>query len=108
MANFYHSGYFSSSIFDYDYAAIAETIINEYHPKRIIDLGCGTGALTKAFASRGVYVEAVDGYSQSDFSDYDNIRFTKVDLNNIVTTQSFLKQFDASFDLAISIEVADI
>lgn len=107
MANFYHSGYFSSSIFDYDYAAIAETIIKEYQPKRIIDFGCGTGDLAKAFASRGVTVEAIDGYSTPDFSGYSNLRFTKVDLNNITATQTFLNQLETKFDLAISIEVAE-
>jgi predicted RNA methylase len=107
MANFYHSGYFSSSIFDYDYAAIAETIIKEYQPKRIIDFGCGTGDLARAFASRGVTVVAIDGYSTPDFSAYSNIHFTKVDLNNVAATQKFLKQFEAKFDLAISIEVAE-
>ncbi|WP_407525573.1 methyltransferase domain-containing protein [Lacibacter sp. MH-610] len=107
MTDYYHSGYFSSSIFDYDYAAIAETIIKGYQPKRIIDFGCGTGDLAKAFASRGVTVEAIDGYSTPDFSAYSNIHFTKVDLNNTVATQHFLEQFDGKFDLAISIEVAE-
>ncbi|XVJ67680.1 MAG: class I SAM-dependent methyltransferase [Lacibacter sp.] len=107
MTDYYHSGYFSSSIFDYDYAAIAETIIKEYQPKRIIDFGCGTGDLAKAFASRGVTVEAIDGYSTPDFSAYSNIHFTKVDLNNTVAAQHFLKQFEGKFDLAISIEVAE-
>lgn len=105
--HFYHSGYFSSSIFNYDYAAIAESIIKEYQPKRIIDFGCGTGDLAKAFASRGIAVEAIDGYSNPDFSTYSNIRFTKVDLNNITSTQEFLNRFDVKFDLAVSIEVAE-
>lgn len=107
MANYYHSGYFSSSIFKYDYGFIADVIIKGYQPKRIIDFGCGTGALAKAFASRGVQVQAIDGYSEPDFTAYDTIRFTKVDLNNEVATSEFLQQFDTKFDLAISIEVAE-
>lgn len=107
MHQYYNSNYFTSDIFDYDYGSIADVIINEYQPKRIIDFGCGTGALAKAFASRGVQVQAIDGYSEPDFSAYDTIRFKKVDLNNINTTADFLKQFDTKFDLAISIEVAE-
>jgi hypothetical protein len=107
MANFYSPNYFSSSIFKYDYAAIVESIISEYNPKRIIDFGCGTGDLARAFASQEVAVEAIDGYSIPDFSNYNNIRFTKVDLNDFDATNSFLKQFDLKFDLAISIEVAE-
>lgn len=107
MHQYYSASYFNSEIFDYDYSAIAETIINEYQPKRIIDFGCGTGYLAKAFAARGVTVEAIDGYSMPDFSKYSNIRFTKVDLNNVAATQTFLNQLGAKFDLAISIEVAE-
>ena len=91
MHQYYNSSYFNSEIFFYDYAAIADTIIKEYQPKRIIDFGCGTGDLAKAFASRDVSVEAIDGYSTPDFSLYSNIRFTKVDLNSVTDTQMFLK-----------------
>ena len=67
MTNFYNPTYFSSNIFKYDYTTIVESIISEYNPKRIIDFGCGTGDLAKAFASQGVVVEAIDGYSNPDF-----------------------------------------
>jgi hypothetical protein len=107
MHQYYNSSYFKSEIFDYDYPALAETIIKEYQPKQIIDFGCGTGALAKAFACLGVQVQAIDGYSEPDFSTHDNIRFTKLDLNDIDAVHEFLKQFDAKFDLAISIEVAE-
>lgn len=107
MTNFYNPTYFSSNIFKYDYTTIVESIISAYNPKRIIDFGCGTGDLAKAFASQGVVVEAIDGYSNPDFSNYNNIRFTKVDLNDIEATNAYLKQFDIKFDLAISIEVAE-
>ncbi len=107
MSNYYHSGYFSSSIFKYDYAAIADAIINQYHPETIIEFGCGTGDLAKALAVRGVKVEAIDGYSIPDFTGIQNIRFTKVDLNNVAATEDFLKLLGRKFDLAISIEVAE-
>ena len=107
MQNFYNPNYFSSDIFRYDYAAIAESIIKEYKPKRIIEFGCGNGELAKAFASRGVTVEAIDGYSNPDFSNYSNISFTKVNLNDLSETLNFLKKFEVKFDLALSIEVAE-
>lgn len=107
MSKFYNSNYFSSSIFEYDYAAIAETIIKEYQPKTIIEFGCGTGALAREFASRGITVVAIDGYSMPDFSNYSDVKFTKIDLNNVNETQKFLSSFNSKFDLAISIEVAE-
>lgn len=107
MSNYYHSGYFSSDIFKYDYAAIAEEIIKQYHPGTIIEFGCGTGDLAKAFAARAVKVVAIDGYSIPDFSEYNNIQFTNVDLNNATATEEFLSKYDSKFDLAISIEVAE-
>lgn len=107
MSKYYNSTCFSSGIFQYDYAAIAETIIKEYQPKCIIDFGCGTVALASEFVSRGITVESFDGYSTPDFSMYSNIQFTKVYLNNLTATQEFLNQLNKKFDLAISIEVAE-
>jgi hypothetical protein len=107
MSNYYNNTYFNSNIFDYDYAAIADAIIQQYQPERIIEFGCGNGDLSRALAAKGVYVEALDGYSTPSFSGIPNIRFTKVDLNNSNETQKFLNALTQKFDVALSFEVAE-
>ena len=107
MSIYYNQNYFSSSIFQYDYSAIADAIIEQYKPKSIIEFGCGNGELSMAFAARGVLVEAIDGYSSPDFKHYPNIRFSKVDLNNIEDVNIFLSSLGKKFDISMSFEVAE-
>lgn len=41
--------------------AITETLIAEFKPKRVADLGCGCGLYSHAFARKGVEVFSLDG-----------------------------------------------
>lgn len=107
MSNYYNNNYFTSQIFDYDYDAIADAIIHQYHPGSVIEFGCGNGNLSKALAAKGIIVEAVDGYATPDFTGHEGIRFTKLDLNNDATVKSFLSGLNKKFDIALSFEVAE-
>jgi SAM-dependent methyltransferase len=53
----YHSGYFASDVEGPAAASasvIAQSICETLHPRRVVDIGCGSGALLEALASRGV------------------------------------------------------
>ena len=107
MSNRYHSQYFDSGIFNFDYAPIADAIIKSYQPKTVIEFGCGSGQLSKALAAQGVSIVALDGYATPDFAGFPSIQFYKADLNNPASVKKFLKDLNQSFDLAISMEVAE-
>lgn len=107
MSNYYNQEYFKSEIFDYDYSAIADAIIGQYDPKSVIEFGCGNGDLSRAFAEKGIRVEAIDGYATPDFGNNDLIRFTKVNLNNADEVEKFLASLQGSFDVAFSSEVGE-
>lgn len=105
MSNVYGERYFKSPIFDYDYGAIADAIIDQYHPASVIEFGCGNGELTRALSNRGIFVTALDGYSNPDFFGATGIQFKNVDLNKPEAVISLLGT--AKFDLAICMEVAE-
>ncbi|MEJ8816961.1 class I SAM-dependent methyltransferase [Lacibacter sp. H407] len=107
MNKFYQEKYFNSPIFQYDYAPIADAIVKSYNPKKIIEFGCGSGQLSKALGKRGVAVLALDGYAKPDFSGYDSIKFQSLDLNDETGVSQFLSQLNETYDLAVSLEVAE-
>jgi SAM-dependent methyltransferase len=102
----YNKKYFKSSELNSDFAQIAQTVLDLYHPKTVIEFGCGAGHLAKALASLGVKVTALDGYSEPDFSDYP-IDFIKIDLNDIALVNNYVKNQVQKYDLAICLEVAE-
>lgn len=107
MHKYYTSSYFNSEIFDYNYSIIAQAIINEYQPKRVIEFGCGNGELSKALSNAGVEVTAIDAYSTPNFTEYENINFYQVDLNDTDAVMDLLKVTSTKFDLSICMEVAE-
>jgi len=107
MNNIYEEKYFHSSIFDYDYGPIADAIIEQYHPVSVIEFGCGSGYLSKALNSRGVFVTAIDGYADPDFSGKEGIEFAKVNLNDPAAVDLFLSSLPSKYDVAICMEVAE-
>ncbi|MDQ7947323.1 MAG: methyltransferase domain-containing protein [Pedobacter sp.] len=102
----YGDSYFKEDIFSTDYPILAKNIVSIYQPKRVIEVGCGPGHLTRSLAKLNLEVTAIDGFSTPDFSDYPKINFTKVDLNNSTEMKAFLDQ-QLTFDLAICTEVAE-
>jgi hypothetical protein len=109
MSNYYSKTYFGSNIFDYDYKPIADAIYEAYKPKSVIEFGCGNGGLAKAFSHLPITsFLAIDGYAQPDFTGYENIKFIKIDLNDVNDIEAFLSSVtNQHFDIAISTEVAE-
>lgn len=109
MSTYYNPSYFNSSIFDVDYAPIAEAIIGQYHPKTIIEFGCGNGELSKALAKQDsqITITAIDGYATPDFTGFNQIEFSKIDLNDPGSVKNFLSSLNKKFDVAICMEVAE-
>lgn len=107
MSNYYNANYFGSSIFDYNYSAIAEAIVNTYDPKRVIEFGCGNGELAKELAKRNIEVIAIDGYSKPNYEGYTLVKFFPLDMNNSAATEKLLSEITGKFDVAISLEVAE-
>lgn len=105
--NYYNQQYFSSNIFDYDYAPIANAITEQYAPKSVIEIGCGNGELSKLLSRKGVAVTAIDGYSAPDFSEDNSVKFYKVDLNDANAVKNFFTSVKQKFDIAICMEVAE-
>ena len=83
-------------------ATIANSIVNEFKARRIIDVGCGTGALLETLRDKGCdvfgleYSEAALKYCRSR-----GLSVSKFDLERDVFTET------DSFDVAISMEVAE-
>lgn len=107
MSDYYNKSYFTSNIFENDYDYMASIIYKQFKPKNILEIGCGQGQLSKAFAKKGVHVLAIDGYAQPDFSDFATIEFKKIDLNNIEAADDYFNHLNLKYDLAISMEVAE-
>lgn len=82
--------------------AMAESIVSEFHPTRVMDIGCGTGALLEAIGSHGV---SVKGFEYSDagleFCWRRNLDVVKFDL------VADLPAPDERCDVVVSTEVAE-
>ncbi|MTJ13434.1 class I SAM-dependent methyltransferase [Anabaena sp. UHCC 0187] len=100
----YTSDYFQSIIFDTDYQALALHIVEIYHPKTVVEFGCGPGHLSRELAKLGVQMTSVDGYSQPDFTGL-SVEFYPLNLNDATAIANLFQ--DKHFDLAISLEVAE-
>jgi SAM-dependent methyltransferase len=100
----YTSDYFECGIFETDYQTLASVIVELYHPKTVVEFGCGPGHLSRELSKLGVLVTAVDGYCQPNFS-RSPIEFHTLDLNDAVAISNYFE--GKSFDLAISLEVAE-
>lgn len=103
----YTNLYFQSHIFNYNYKPIGAAIFELFHPKSILEFGCGDGNLTRVLQKEGISITALDGFSQPDFSKFRNISFHKLDLNNVETVNNFIKTNGKKYDLAICMEVAE-
>lgn len=83
--------------------AMADSIVNDLHPKTLVDIGCGTGALLEAICNRGVTAEGME-YSDAGRVMCDN-RNLKVRQFNILTDA--IPQDILGRDVAMSFEVAE-
>ena len=48
---------------------IATSLVAYYHPKSVVDVGCGTGALLEAFRTEGVEVAGLE-YSEAGLKSF--------------------------------------
>lgn len=101
----YQENYFVEGIFETDYTSIAKLIVDTYHPKTIVEFGCGPGHLTRELDKLNINVSAIDGFSNPDFKNTQRITFNKVDLNDQEAVAQFLG--DRKFDLAVCTEVGE-
>ena len=84
---------------------ISNSIILQFSPKSVIDVGCGTGALLAAFRERGYLVAGIE-YSDAGLH-YCRARgliVTKFDIEQDVPTSMFA---GPQYDIAISLDVAE-
>jgi 2-polyprenyl-3-methyl-5-hydroxy-6-metoxy-1,4-benzoquinol methylase len=81
---------------------IADTIVNTFKPRSVVDVGCGTGALLETLRDRGCNVFGLE-YSEAalQLCRQRRLDVTKFDL------ESDSLAGDRVFDVAISLEVAE-
>ena len=81
---------------------IADSILREFGAGRVIDIGCGTGALLEALRDRGCEVFGLE-YSKAGlkYCHARRLEVAKFDLER----DTF--NYDRSFDVAVSMEVAE-
>jgi SAM-dependent methyltransferase len=81
---------------------ISNSIFVEFAPKRVVDIGCGTGALLEAFRERGCEVFGLE-YSDTalKYCSTRHLNVAKFDLE-----RDLIKN-DWRFDVAVSMEVAE-
>ena|GEM_PF-968322 len=81
--------------------AMVPHIIELFHPKSVVDVGCGTGAWLSVFRAEGVDVCGIDGdYIPRDHLFIPDDKFIVKDLNTDVV-------FDKKFDIVLCLEVAE-
>jgi SAM-dependent methyltransferase len=73
---------------------------------RILDFGCGQGALSLRLKVMGYEVLAVDT-NVSDFQAHGQVEFQPLNFNNPAEVQAFYLKFSESFDLVMGIEVIE-
>jgi SAM-dependent methyltransferase len=81
---------------------MSSTIIEQFSPRTVVDVGCGTGALLAAFRDKGCAVRGLE-YAEAGLR---HCRQRGLDVMKF-DIESETPAFDASYDVAISLEVAE-
>jgi SAM-dependent methyltransferase len=102
----YNSSYYSTTVEDpaiQSAPRIADSIMETFNPKTVVDVGCGTGALLEVLGGRGCEVFGLE-YSEVGLQycrEKRKLPVDKFDLENDHLTN------DRAFDIAICLEVAE-
>src|SRR5919199_514511 len=86
--------------FVYGYGRDLVSLLGPRPGERILDLGCGTGQLTKAIADAGARVVGIDssrGMVEAARAQYPDLEFVEADARSF----SFPRAFDAVFSNAV-------
>ncbi|MGI9067974.1 MAG: class I SAM-dependent methyltransferase [Pyrinomonadaceae bacterium] len=81
---------------------ISDSIINEFQPSSVVDVGCGTGALLEALRSHGVQVKGLE-YAQAAL---EFCQSRQLDVMKFDVASDELPEF-GNTDLVISMEVGN-
>ena len=82
--------------------AISRSILEDFRPRRVIDVGCGTGALLAALRDRGCEVAGLE-YAEAAL---DYCRARRLDVRKFDLEREDLHE-GLTFDVAVSMEVAE-
>jgi 2-polyprenyl-3-methyl-5-hydroxy-6-metoxy-1,4-benzoquinol methylase len=85
--------------------SISNSILLQFNPKSVVDVGCGTGAILAAFREKGCHVDGLE-YSEAalDYCRRRGLEITKFNIEQDDITTVLMGQ---KYDVAISLEVAE-
>ncbi len=97
-------GYGNKNKWMNDFEIIAENIIELFHPKKVLDIGCAYGYLVEALRNKGVEAYGIDvseyAVSQADDS-------IKPFLKSMSALEDLPENFPHHYDLVVSIEMIE-
>ncbi len=96
-----YCGYYFGKDF---WSILVEDLVEAYHPRRVLDVGCASGSLVECFLNFGIEAYGVDisSYILSKAPDRVRPLLKKVDLN-----QESIPFPDAHFDLILCLDVLE-
>lgn len=97
--DYYHAQAASSN---FTYTLFAQTLFEQFHPDRVVDVGCGGGGFSKAFIDLGCDVRSFD-YSSDAIAVAQSRGVTSAQQLDITK----INEIPANGDLCISLEVAE-
>ena len=98
------AGYENNPLWKYMFDNIAANIINMFHPKNVLDMGCAFGYLVQSLREKGVEAYGID-VSEYAISKADES--IKPYLKNMSALENLPEDFPKHYDLVISIEMIE-
>ena len=97
-------GYENNKLWVYIFDNIAEKIINNFHPKTVLDMGCAFGYLVEALRKKGVEAYGID---ISEYAINNAEESIKPYVKNMSALDELPDDFPKHFDLVVSIEMIE-